>query len=73
MIRQEIKLHPFISVDSGYNGSVFSPSPSSSRESIDAKSIGSTGSGGNRRVRFLFFKLEVPILSAQRISSLQIV
>ncbi|XP_065065945.1 growth arrest-specific protein 7-like isoform X2 [Rhopilema esculentum] len=36
--------------DSGYS-SIGSPSLSSSRESIDARSVGSTGSGGNRRRR----------------------
>lgn len=38
-----------ITVDSGYNGSIGSPSPTPSRDSLDAKSVGSTGSGGIRK------------------------
>lgn len=42
-------------VDNGYDGSIGTSSPSSSRESVDARSVGSTGSGGNRRVHFVKF------------------
>jgi len=37
--------------DSGYSSSIGSPSPTPSKDSLDAKSVGSTGSGGGIRKR----------------------